>query len=284
MTRFDPHARERELEDEIRVHLEMAVRERVARGEERAAAERAALAEFGDVTRIKAAARAAWSTSARLDAAHAHLTANDRLKQSFRSWFWAAMIVATLVHSGVFVFWPELVAADYSIPSEELLVIPPPEIPIPAPPEPIARPALPVPTSIDLAEDLTIPRNDWESNPVETLPPPPARTETAVSAVPGFTPHTVAPQILNRTEVTRAMEREYPPLLRDANIGGTVLVYFYVDEGGVVRDRRVHESSGQPGLDEAALAVAEVFRFSPALNRDQKVPVWVLLPIRFEVR
>ena len=284
MTRFDPRARERELEDEIRVHLEMAIRERVARGESCHEAERAAREEFGDVSRVKAAARAAWGLGTSLQPAGACLTANDRLKESSRSWFWAAMIVATLVHSGVFALWPELVAAVPTIPPSELEVIPAPDVDIPEPPQPIDKPALPVAATVDLDEEVTIPRTDWDSSPVETLPPPPTHTVSDVSAGPGWTPYTVAPTILNRDEVSHAMEREYPPLLRDANIGGTVMVFFYIDENGAVRDRRLDESSGHAGLDEAALAVAETFRFSPALNRDQNVPVWVSLPIRFQVR
>ena len=80
------------------------------------------------------------------------------------------------------------------------------------------------------------------------------------------------------------MEREYPPLLRDAGIGGTVRVYFFIDEGGAVQDFRIDESSGHQALDDAALAVADVYRFSAALNRDKKVPVWVSFPITFQVR
>ena len=41
-----------------------------------------------------------------------------------------------------------------------------------------------------------------------------------LSETPTFTPMTVRPEILNRTEIMRAMEREYPPLLRDAGVGG----------------------------------------------------------------
>ena len=80
------------------------------------------------------------------------------------------------------------------------------------------------------------------------------------------------------------MERAYPPALRDAGIGGTVHVLFSIDEDGVVRDFRVDESSGHPALDRAALSVAEVYRFSPALNRDKRVAVWVSFPITFQVR
>jgi protein TonB len=84
--------------------------------------------------------------------------------------------------------------------------------------------------------------------------------------------------------VGRALEREYPPLLRDAGIGGTVVVYLFIDEEGTVQNTRVNQSSGHTSLDEAALRVGSVMRFSPAMNRDKKVPVWVSLPITFQVR
>jgi protein TonB len=99
-----------------------------------------------------------------------------------------------------------------------------------------------------------------------------------------FTPFTVAPAILNREEVVRAMNSEYPPLLREAGIGGRTTVYFHIDEEGVLTDVRLDESSGHPALDNAALAVAQRFRFSPALNGDERVPVWVLFPITFQVQ
>lgn len=212
-------------------------------------------------------------------------TANDRLKSSFASWFWGSMIAATLLHFGAFAFWPELTAEDFSVSSAELESIElPPEIDIPPPPEAISRPATPVIAEAAIDEDITIEMTDFESNPVDELPPPPEEQGTDLSAQPTFTPFTVAPEIQNRSEVIRAMEREYPPLLRDAGIGGTVRVYFFIDEGGRVQDFRIDQSSGHQALDQAALNVAEVYQFSPALNRDQRVPVWVSFPITFQVR
>ena len=118
------------------------------------------------------------------------------------------------------------------------------------------------------------------------VPAPTAATGTAqiLDQGPTFTPFTVAPSILNRQEVVAAMEREYPPLLRDAGIGGTVRVYFFIDENGIVQDSRIDVSSGHQALDEAALAVAAAYRFSSALNRDEEVPVWVSFEITFQVR
>jgi protein TonB len=212
-------------------------------------------------------------------------TANDRLKKSFSTWFWGSMIAATVIHFGVFAFWPELTAEDVSFTSEELEAIElPPEIEIPPPPQQSARPATPVIAATDIEEDITIAPTTFEENPVEDLPPPPEEQVTDLSAAPTFTPFTVAPSILNRTDVIRAMEREYPPLLRDAGIGGTVRVYFFIDESGSVQDTRIDQSSGHQALDDAALEVAGIYRFSPALNRDKQVPVWVSFPITFQVR
>jgi hypothetical protein len=44
---------------------------------------------------------------------------------------------------------------------------------------------------------------------------------------------------------------------------------------------QLSKSSGYPALDEAAIAVAKQMQFSPALNRDKKVQVWVEIPIVF---
>jgi TonB family protein len=112
---------------------------------------------------------------------------------------------------------------------------------------------------------------------------PEASRQAFTAERPTFTPYSVAPQIQNVPEVQRAMIEAYPPLLRDAGIDGTVRVYFYVDATGRVGDTRIDQSSGHAALDEAALSVAGVYRFSPALNRDRPTPVWVSFPITFQV-
>ena len=213
-------------------------------------------------------------------------TANDRFKRSFGAWFWGSMIVATLAHFALFQFWPEMTAEDISYTGDEIETIElPPEIEIPPPPEAIARPATPVIATADIDEDITTAPTTFEDNPVEELPPPPSETAGSdLAAQPTFTPYTVKPDIINRDEVARALEREYPPLLRDAGIGGTVLVWFFIDENGKVVRTLVNKSSGHKPLDDAALAVAKIARFTPALNRDKRVPVWIALPITFTTR
>ena len=106
----------------------------------------------------------------------------------------------------------------------------------------------------------------------------------AIGETPSFTPFTVAPRIQNRAEVSRTLESAYPPVLRDAGVGGSAEVWLRLDEQGIVQDVQINASSGHPALDQAALRVGEIMRFSPAMNRDKVVPVWVSVPVTFQVR
>lgn len=106
----------------------------------------------------------------------------------------------------------------------------------------------------------------------------------AIGETPSFTPFTVAPVVQNRDEVARALEREYPALLRDAGVGGRAVVWLRLNEQGEVENVQINSSSGHPALDEAALKVGQIMRFSPAMNRDKVVPVWVSIPVSFQVR
>jgi protein TonB len=107
-------------------------------------------------------------------------------------------------------------------------------------------------------------------------------TAARIRDAPAFTPFEVAPQLRNAQSVQRILESEYPAMLRDAGVGGTVVVHFFIDETGAVANATIHESSGQAQLDDAALRAAREFEFSPALNRDQPVPVWVSIPVTFQ--
>jgi protein TonB len=212
-------------------------------------------------------------------------SANDRFKGKFRPLFWSSIIFASVVHFGAFAYWPELTTEDFSFTADELTAIElPPVVDIPPPPSRISRPATPVMATTEIDEEITIAPTTFETNPVEALPPPPAsREEVELSEQPTFTPFTVAPTILNREEIIKAMEAAYPTILKDAGIGGEVRVFFFIDDEGIVQNARIDRSSGHFGLDEAALGLASLYRFSPAINRDRRVPVWVSFPIRFEV-
>jgi TonB family protein len=209
-------------------------------------------------------------------------SANDRLKANFSALFWEALVLATLLHFVVLRFFPLLPARDIAFSATAVRAIDiPPDVEMPPPPEQIARPAVPVVSTVALDEELTIAPTTFEYNPVEHLPPPSAPKAADLAAGPVFTPFTVAPELRNREAVGRALERHYPPALRQAGISGRTLVWFFLDVHGKVVKAQVKQSSGYSAFDEAALAVADLMIFSPAQNRDRYVPVWVALPIDF---
>ncbi len=212
------------------------------------------------------------------------VTANDRLKRRFSRIWWNSLSLAVVAHFLLFAFFPRLTAADIgeTVAVTSLIDVPPP-IDIPPTPERIARPATPV-ASATVDVNVTIEPTTIEAYTAEQLAPPPAGTGSDPSLVPHFVPTTVRPELRNRADVERALERLYPSMLRDAGIGGVAHVWFYISETGSVVRTMLNESSGHDGLDDAALKVADVMRFSPAYNRDRAVAVWVSVPIRFNAR
>ncbi len=217
--------------------------------------------------------------------AEINATANDEFKRSFSTWFWGSISAAALIHFLVFALMPAMQADDVALNQDVIeMVQPPEEIDIPPPPEAIARPAMPVITDAPIEEDITIADVTFDANPVENLPPPPEEVETDISAAPVWTDVDILPVLKNSEEVQRALTREYPPLLRDAGIGGTTVVWFFINETGGVVKTEVHTSSGHKALDDVALKISHLYEFSPAINRDKPVPVWVSLGINFQTR
>lgn len=110
------------------------------------------------------------------------------------------------------------------------------------------------------------------------------RSDAELMQAATFTPFTTRPELRNREQVSQALERNYPPLLRDAGIGGEALVWFFIDRSGTVARASINRSAGYPALDSAALQVARTMEFTAAENRGEPVPVWVAIPIVFSSR
>lgn len=102
----------------------------------------------------------------------------------------------------------------------------------------------------------------------------------ALGTRPRFTPHIVKPLLRNPEAVTAALEEAYRTVLAGGEVEGTVQVWYFLDEDRVV-NTIVNQSSGYRELDNLALQIADIVEFSPALNRDRPVPVWVSLPVEF---
>ena len=92
------------------------------------------------------------------------------------------------------------------------------------------------------------------------------------------------PDYINKNEMARFLEREYPVIPRDRSVGDTAIVLIYVDERGRVQEAQVLKSSGHQELDRAALRVARIARLKPAMHDGEAVAVWITLPISFAPR
>ncbi len=211
-------------------------------------------------------------------------TANERFKRSFSSWFWGSITGATALHFAIFAWLPSMQAEDMTFSETEIEVLDAiPEVEIPPPPEAIRRPATPVITEATISEEITIEVTDFSNWDTGDLPPPPDQAKTVdISVAPQFVVHTQAPVLLNEREVISSTEREYPSLLKDAGIGGTTVIHLFINEQGIPERTLVSVPSPHKGLDEAALKVGLVARFSPAKNRDKTVALWIELPITFK--
>jgi TonB family protein len=101
------------------------------------------------------------------------------------------------------------------------------------------------------------------------------------AAGPTFTPFTVPPRLLNVSEVQTLLEQRYPSDLRASGVGGTVDMSFFLEDDGSILSLQVRDGSGVEALDRAAVEIASAMRFTPAMNRDEAVRVWISLPVTF---
>lgn len=81
------------------------------------------------------------------------------------------------------------------------------------------------------------------------------------------------PPIVKMPELIGFVDAPYPPEAKAAGVEGTVGLAITIDETGAVTEVRVSRSSGVPAFDEAALAAARQFGFTPAEDTNGPVPV-----------
>ena len=77
---------------------------------------------------------------------------------------------------------------------------------------------------------------------------------------------------------------KYPVLARRRGFQGNVVLEVLVGRFGNVIDLRVLSSSGYPILDRAAKSSVKHWTFEPGMRGQEKVKMWVRVPIRFELK
>lgn len=133
-----------------------------------------------------------------------------------------------------------------------------------------------VPRVTDSAEELFEPREDFNKDILEKKG---VEEKTRIVSIPPA-------QVLREA---RPMYRtnpspHYPRLARKRGYEGTVVLEVLVDSNGRVKDLEVFKSGGYAILDKAAVASVKDWLFEPGMRGDEKLEMWVKIPIRFQLK
>lgn len=176
--------------------------------------------------------------------------------------------------------------------------VPPPPLPPPPPPappeapRPIPRPKPPpkviaaAPTPSPAPPAFVAPAPTPEPPPptvVEVAPPPPAPPMPPSPPAPPAPP--AQPRTVSATEVgfIEPPTIVYPSFSKRSGETGRVMVRVLIDVDGQPRQLSLEASSGHDRLDQAALNGVRKARFKPYTENGLPHPVWVLVPIVFEL-
>lgn len=92
------------------------------------------------------------------------------------------------------------------------------------------------------------------------------------------------PRPTNSSDFQRQLARNYPPLLRDAGVTGTVQVRFRVLEDGRVDGESIQiTNSTHEQFNDPTMRAVRALRFRPARVNGRPVKVWVEQPIQWTV-
>jgi len=226
-----------------------------------------------------------------------------------------AMILALIIHGlllGMNFKWPGRIFLDR--PKPQALNMTLTSIPIQTTPEPsLQKPILKKPIIVRKKQKKSKPERVLKAPPKKMVPIPVHSQKEEVSKTsPEKTPeetdshfdseHTVSKARLKVEKETTStisplqMIREakplyrsnpspkYPRIARIRGYQGNVLLDVLVNKNGKVNDLKIYKSSGYPVLDRAAVSSVKHWLFEPGMIGENKMNMWVRVPIRFELR
>ena len=84
-------------------------------------------------------------------------------------------------------------------------------------------------------------------------------------------------------------EQKYPlfnrsGLARKRGQEGTVILQVLVNREGRVDDLKIDTSSNLTLLDRAAVTAVRKWRFEPGMRGEERVPMWVRVPVTFKLK
>ena len=125
---------------------------------------------------------------------------------------------------------------------------------------------------------------------VQHQPQVPKQAEAAPSAISSPAPVAppvqaapTGPRVVSAVEYIRAPQPVYPSVSRRMGESGVVTLRVLISEKGLPEQAIVQKSSGSSNLDEAGRQAAMRTLFKPYIEDGKPVPVYVLVPINFQL-
>lgn len=205
------------------------------------------------------------------------------LRRQYGKTFWSCFGISAVLLMAFVVLFPSLEADAYDKKQQVIIQIENiPETRQERRPPPPPRPVVPIASqSDDIPDDATIMETDLDFGLGDLPPPPPLVVQDDVDLEEEEEEIVEIWRVEKQPEPVNNPAPEYPEIARKAGITGQVVVEVLVNkEGKVEAIGNVH---GNEVFHEAAKKAAAKWTFTPAIQNDKPVKVWVSLPFRFQL-
>ena len=205
------------------------------------------------------------------------------LKQGYRKHLWISLTGSVLLHVLLFALFPALQLSAYTKSHEPVIlqIENIPETRQDRRPPPAPRPVVPIASdSEDIPDDATIETTDVDF--FDDLAAPPALDDATFVELEEEDEIVEIWKVEKQPEFTKQVKPQYPEIAKKAGIEGRVTVHVLIDKRGRVES--VGNILGPEVFHASARAAALGFEFTPAIQNDKPVKVWVALPFKFQLR
>lgn len=205
------------------------------------------------------------------------------MKRRYVKVFEKSLLISLVLHIAVFLSWREAKVKPIERVRKQVVIkiedIPETRQEIKRAPPP-SRPSVPIEVeSEDIPDDVTIESTELDVRE-ENIPPPPPPPE--VEALPEEEEEIVPFwHVEQKPELVRMVKPAYPEIARKAGIEGRVFLHLLVGKDG--RVEQVKFIKGPPVFKEAAIAAAKQYLFTPAMQNDKPVKVWMASRLLFQL-
>lgn len=202
------------------------------------------------------------------------------MKRTYVKTFEKSLLISLVLHIIIFLSWQEAKVKPMERVRTQAIIkiedIPETRQEIKRAPPP-SRPSVPVEVeSEDMPDDVTIESTELDVRE-ENIPPPPPPVQ--VEAPPEDEEIVEFWHVEKQPALVKVVEPLFPEIARKAGIEGKVFLHLLVGKDG--RVEQVKFIKGPPVFRDAAMTAAKQYLFTPAMQNDRPVKVWMALPIDF---